>query len=68
MVIKINGHNTFSYSRFIGSEKIIFIISDAIIPNCIANLECELIDKIKKGESNTGSVSDPDKIISLKSK
>ena len=28
----------------------------------------EFIDKIKKGEPNSGSVSDPDKIISLKSK
>ena len=28
----------------------------------------ELIDKIKKGEPNSGSVSDPDKIISLRSK
>ncbi len=28
----------------------------------------EFVDKIKKGESNSGSVSDPDKIISLRSK
>ena len=28
----------------------------------------EFVDKIKKGEPNTGSVSDPDKIISLRSK
>jgi len=28
----------------------------------------ELIDKIKKGEPNSGSVVDPDKIISLRSK
>ncbi len=28
----------------------------------------EFIDKIKKGDSNTGSVSNPDKILSLKSK
>ena len=28
----------------------------------------EFIDKIKKGDPNTGTVSDPDKIISLKSK
>ena len=28
----------------------------------------ELIDKIKKGDPNSGAVSDPDKIISLKSK
>ena len=28
----------------------------------------EFIDKIKKGEPNSGSVTDPDKIISLKSK
>ena len=28
----------------------------------------EFIDKIKKGEPNSGSVADPDKIISLKSK
>ena len=28
----------------------------------------EFIDKIKKGESNSGTVSNPDKIISLKSK
>ena len=28
----------------------------------------EFIDQIKKGEPNSGSVSDPDKIISLKSK
>jgi cyclophilin family peptidyl-prolyl cis-trans isomerase len=28
----------------------------------------ELIDKLKKGEPNSGSVSDPDKIISLRSK
>ena len=28
----------------------------------------DLIDKIKKGESNSGSVTEPDKIISLKSK
>ena len=28
----------------------------------------ELIDKIKKGDPNSGSVSDPDKILSLKSK
>ena len=28
----------------------------------------EFIDKIKKGEPNSGSVSDPDKIISLRSK
>ena len=27
----------------------------------------EFVDKIKKGESQSGSVSDPDKIISLKS-
>ena len=28
----------------------------------------EFVDKIKKGEPNSGSVSDPDKIISLRSK
>jgi len=28
----------------------------------------EFVDKIKKGEPNSGSVSDPDKIISIKSK
>jgi cyclophilin family peptidyl-prolyl cis-trans isomerase len=28
----------------------------------------EFVDKLKKGEPNSGSVSDPDKIISLKSK
>ena len=28
----------------------------------------EFVDQIKKGEPNSGSVSDPDKIISLKSK
>ena len=28
----------------------------------------ELVDKIKKGDPNSGAVSDPDKIISLKSK
>ena len=28
----------------------------------------EFIDKLKKGEPNSGSVSDPDKILSLKSK
>ena len=28
----------------------------------------ELVDKIKKGEGPNGSVSDPDKIISFKSK
>ena len=28
----------------------------------------EFVDMIKKGEPNSGSVSDPDKIISLKSK
>jgi len=28
----------------------------------------ELIDKIKKGDPNSGSVPDPDKIISLRSK
>ena len=28
----------------------------------------ELVDKIKKGDGENGSVSDPDKIISLRSK
>ena len=28
----------------------------------------EFIDKIKKGDPNTGAVSNPDKIISLRSK
>ena len=28
----------------------------------------EFVDKIKKGEPNSGAVSDPDKIISLRSK
>jgi hypothetical protein len=28
----------------------------------------ELVDKIKKGDGPNGSVSDPDKIISLRSK
>jgi hypothetical protein len=28
----------------------------------------EFVDMIKRGEPNSGSVSDPDKIISLKSK
>ena len=28
----------------------------------------EFVDKIKKGDSNSGAVSNPDKIISLKTK
>ena len=28
----------------------------------------EFVDKIKKGDPNSGSVSDPDKIITLRSK
>ena len=40
---------------------------DELVPRKETVVKQKLIDKIKKGDGQNGSVSDPDKIISFKS-